>query len=161
MAGQKYNKHMKPISKPSTVMVAIPPSGAPSASSISRSINTVMRWMPTLVQSGSILTSPKSGLDLGSLYESCNNQISDAIDAYSRAAELDPYNPHIKQRLELLKNVQENGGQLPSAPGPPGCTSHSLRDWCCTWRSRPRRSTYDGRRARPTWTWSSRWKTPL
>ena len=28
--------------------------------------------------------------DLGSLYESCNNQISDAIDAYARAAELDP-----------------------------------------------------------------------
>lgn len=56
--------------------------------------------------------------DLGSLYESCNNQISDAIDAYGRAAELDPYNPHIKQRLELLKSVQENGGALPAAPGP-------------------------------------------
>ena len=27
--------------------------------------------------------------DLGSLYESCNNQISDAIDAYARASELD------------------------------------------------------------------------
>ena len=27
--------------------------------------------------------------DLGSLYESCNNQISDTIDAYARPAELD------------------------------------------------------------------------
>lgn len=56
--------------------------------------------------------------DLGSLYESCNNQISDAIDAYSRAAELDPDNPHIKQRLVLLRNAEANGGQVPSAPMP-------------------------------------------
>ncbi|KAJ3563468.1 hypothetical protein NP233_g8923 [Leucocoprinus birnbaumii] len=56
--------------------------------------------------------------DLGSLYESCNNQITDAIDAYARAAELDPNNPAITQRLQLLKNVQERGGQLPAAPGP-------------------------------------------
>ncbi|KAG0743393.1 hypothetical protein G6F57_009449 [Rhizopus arrhizus] len=41
--------------------------------------------------------------DLGTLYESCNNQIQDALDAYQRAAQLDPTNPHIKQRLELLK----------------------------------------------------------
>ncbi|KAG8685200.1 Lysine-specific demethylase 6A [Ceratobasidium sp. 423] len=56
--------------------------------------------------------------DLGSLYESCNNQISDAIDAYAHAAELDPGNPHITQRLNLLCNVQANGGTLPAAPGP-------------------------------------------
>lgn len=56
--------------------------------------------------------------DLGSLYESCNNQITDAIDAYARAAELDPNNPAITQRLQLLRNVQANGGQLPAAPGP-------------------------------------------
>lgn len=56
--------------------------------------------------------------DLGSLYESCNNQISDAIDAYARAAELDAGNPHITQRLNLLRNVQANGGTLPAAPGP-------------------------------------------
>ncbi|KAF6765927.1 TPR-containing protein Mql1 [Ephemerocybe angulata] len=31
--------------------------------------------------------------DLGCLYESCNNQITDAIDAYARASELDPANP--------------------------------------------------------------------
>ena len=56
--------------------------------------------------------------DLGSLYESCNNQISDAIDAYARASELDPSNPAISQRLQLLKTAQATGGQLPSAPGP-------------------------------------------
>ncbi|KAG8776183.1 Lysine-specific demethylase 6A [Ceratobasidium sp. 428] len=56
--------------------------------------------------------------DLGSLYESCNNQISDAIDAYARTDELDPGNPHITQRLNLLRNVQANGGNLPAAPGP-------------------------------------------
>lgn len=56
--------------------------------------------------------------DLGSLYESCNNQISDAIDAYARASELDPGNPLISQRLQLLKTAQATGGQLPAAPGP-------------------------------------------
>lgn len=56
--------------------------------------------------------------DLGSLYESCNNQISDAIDAYARASELDPANVTISQRLELLKTAQATGGQLPAAPGP-------------------------------------------
>src|ERR1700678_1474717 len=44
--------------------------------------------------------------DLGSLYESCNNQISDAIDAYARAAELDPDNPHVSQRLAMLREAQ-------------------------------------------------------
>jgi glucose repression mediator protein len=56
--------------------------------------------------------------DLGSLYESCNNQISDAIDAYARASELDPGNPDISRRLDLLKNAQATGSQLPAAPGP-------------------------------------------
>ncbi|KAG1882176.1 hypothetical protein F4604DRAFT_1991910 [Suillus subluteus] len=44
--------------------------------------------------------------DLGSLYESCNNQISDAIDDY--------------YHLQVLKNVQAKtaSGQLPAAPGP-------------------------------------------
>ncbi|KAF7972576.1 hypothetical protein HWV62_17708 [Athelia sp. TMB] len=56
--------------------------------------------------------------DLGSLYESCNNQISDAIDAYARASELDPQNTVISQRLQLLRNAQATGSQLPAAPGP-------------------------------------------
>ncbi|RUP15234.1 hypothetical protein BC936DRAFT_139618 [Jimgerdemannia flammicorona] len=55
--------------------------------------------------------------DLGTLYESCNNQIQDALDAYQRAAELDPTNPHIKQRLELLRKAQQAGGPT-SAPLP-------------------------------------------
>ncbi|CAG8438268.1 3697_t:CDS:10 [Scutellospora calospora] len=55
--------------------------------------------------------------DLGTLYESCNNQINDALDAYQRAAELDPSNPHIKQRLQMLRNQQPPGGQT-SAPIP-------------------------------------------
>ncbi|KAG2066822.1 hypothetical protein BDR04DRAFT_1159834 [Suillus decipiens] len=56
--------------------------------------------------------------DLGSLYKSCNNQISDTIDAYARASELDPGNHVISQHLQLLKNAQATGGQLPAAPGP-------------------------------------------
>lgn len=56
--------------------------------------------------------------DLGTLYESCNNQISDALDAYQRAAELDPNNPHIKARLQLLRNGQANGAPPGQAPMP-------------------------------------------
>lgn len=56
--------------------------------------------------------------DLGSLYESCNNQVSDAIDAYTRAAELDPENPHIQQRLTLLRNAEARGEQVSSVPVP-------------------------------------------
>ncbi|KAK9424632.1 hypothetical protein SUNI508_03508 [Seiridium unicorne] len=55
--------------------------------------------------------------DLGTLYESCNNQISDALDAYQRAAELDPQNPHIKARLQLLRQGQSSG-HLPQGPAP-------------------------------------------
>jgi glucose repression mediator protein len=56
--------------------------------------------------------------DLGTLYESCNNQITDALDAYQRAAELDPANPHIKARLQLLRSGSNNGGPPPAAPQP-------------------------------------------
>lgn len=44
--------------------------------------------------------------DLGTLYESCSNQTQDALDAYQRASDLDPSNPHIRQRLELLRKTQ-------------------------------------------------------
>ena len=50
-------------------------------------------------------------------YESCNNQIADALDAYQRAAELDPGNPHIKARLQLLRSGGNSGGP-PPAPQP-------------------------------------------
>ncbi|KAI1432358.1 hypothetical protein GGR50DRAFT_689009 [Xylaria sp. CBS 124048] len=53
--------------------------------------------------------------DLGTLYESCNNQINDALDAYQRAAELDPANPHIKARLQLLRQGQTPGSNIPQA----------------------------------------------
>lgn len=46
--------------------------------------------------------------DLGTLYESCNNQTADALDAYQRAADLDPSNVHIKARLQLLQNGQSS-----------------------------------------------------
>ncbi|KAJ3053739.1 glucose repression mediator protein [Rhizophlyctis rosea] len=57
--------------------------------------------------------------DLGTLYESCNNQINDALDAYTRASELDPSNPHIKQRLQMLRNAQANGGQVQAGAAQP------------------------------------------
>ena len=50
-------------------------------------------------------------------YESCNNQTSDALDAYTRAADLDPSNVHIKARLALLKG-QPTNGQPAGAPLP-------------------------------------------
>jgi glucose repression mediator protein len=43
-------------------------------------------------------------------YESCNNQTADALDAYQRAADLDPANVHIKARLQLLQNGQSSAG---------------------------------------------------
>lgn len=59
--------------------------------------------------------------DLGTLYESCNNQIADALDAYGRAADLDPSNVHIKTRLQLLQtqlSAGTAGQQPPNAPAP-------------------------------------------
>ena len=43
--------------------------------------------------------------------------MGDAIDAYARAAELDPGNAAIKERLALLREAQRNGGVLPSGAG--------------------------------------------
>ncbi|KAG8751354.1 hypothetical protein FRC11_009490 [Ceratobasidium sp. 423] len=53
---------------------------------------------------------------IGVLYYN-TNQTSDTIDAYARAAELDPSNPHTTQRPNLLRNVQANCGTIPVAPG--------------------------------------------
>ena len=55
--------------------------------------------------------------DLGILYESCNNQITDTIDMYAPAAELDLGNVAIAQRLQLLNSAQVTGSQVP-APRP-------------------------------------------
>ena len=38
--------------------------------------------------------------------------------AYARVSELDPSNHVISQYLQILKNAQATGGQLPAAPGP-------------------------------------------
>jgi hypothetical protein len=53
-------------------------------------------------------------------YESCNNQTADALDAYQRAAELDPTNVHIKARLQLLQSGQTSNGvaNQGNAPAP-------------------------------------------
>ncbi|CAJ0830399.1 10105_t:CDS:10 [Entrophospora sp. SA101] len=72
---------------------------------------------PLLGSSSSSSTLIEVWYDLGTLYESCNNQVNDALDAYQRAAELDPANPHIKQRLQMLRNQQTQGGQT-TAPIP-------------------------------------------
>ena len=69
--------------------------------------------------------------DLGSLYESCNNQILDVMDAYARASELDPSNPVISPRLELLKTAQATGGQLPAVPGRHVVT-RTIQSWTTT-----------------------------
>jgi hypothetical protein len=50
------------------------------------------------------------------LYESCENQVSDALDAYTKALELDPNNIQIKQRLSLLKNPQTKLSMLQALP---------------------------------------------
>ncbi|KAI9254721.1 hypothetical protein EDC94DRAFT_636361 [Helicostylum pulchrum] len=56
--------------------------------------------------------------DLGTLYETCNNQVQDALDAYQRAEDLDPTNPRIKQRLDILKRPSSSSSNTTSAPVP-------------------------------------------
>ncbi|KAJ1922271.1 glucose repression mediator protein [Mycoemilia scoparia] len=58
--------------------------------------------------------------DLGTLYEACNGQVNDAIDAYQRASELDPSNTEVKARLSALHHAQRTGQPLPttSLPSP-------------------------------------------
>lgn len=61
--------------------------------------------------------------NLGILYETCNNQLNDAIDSYKRALEVDTSNQLVYQRLNLLKNHQQQAAQgnvlpLPNIPSP-------------------------------------------
>ncbi|KAI0040507.1 TPR-like protein [Auriscalpium vulgare] len=56
----------------------------------------------------------RDALDAYSLWFDLGN----AIDAYARAAELDPNNQAITQRLSLLRHSQATGAQLPAAPAP-------------------------------------------
>jgi general transcriptional corepressor CYC8 len=79
----------------------------------------VRAWQPySSVQSSNILCI-KYRYDLGTLYESCNNQVNDAIDAYTRALELDPNNNLIKQRLHILRNPHSAQATPPSQPQQP------------------------------------------
>nr|CAG8488202.1 3591_t:CDS:10 [Entrophospora candida] len=66
--------------------------------------------------------------DLGTLYESCNNQTNDAIDAYQRAAELDPNNAHIKQRLQILRNQQQIQGGSNTSGSQPSSAAQMAQD---------------------------------
>ncbi|KAG0145660.1 hypothetical protein CROQUDRAFT_562525 [Cronartium quercuum f. sp. fusiforme G11] len=66
--------------------------------------------------------------NLGALYESCNDQMLDAIDAYQRAAQLDGNNAHINQRLAEIKHHQDTGGPLGSPPTPRDM-SHTSANW--------------------------------
>ena len=61
---------------------------------------------------------PEIWLNLGILYETCNNQTSDAIDAYRRTLELEPENTIIQQRLQLLQNAEPLGKAVPNIPLP-------------------------------------------
>lgn len=136
---RSIRKPTKRTSRRCTAMAGTQRSGAPLECCTTRSISIATRWMRTRVQS----VSTRSFLRFGTIwvhwyavlspfdefswsrgpltcvvqYESCNNQISDALDAYQRAAELDPTNPHIKARLQLLRNGSANG-QVPQAPMP-------------------------------------------
>jgi glucose repression mediator protein len=97
MAVQKYNKAYKSTSRQFTVTARIPLFGVRLAYSTSRiQINHPDGY------SHAIHINPyisEVWFDLGSLYESCNNQISGVIDAssYVHTSELDPSN-HVVSR---------------------------------------------------------------
>jgi hypothetical protein len=86
-------KHTKPTSRQFTVMAGILALFGVQFVPESRSTNFVVLLMHTHMPSVSTLISLGFGLTWAAYtYESCNNQISGAIDAYARASELDPSN---------------------------------------------------------------------
>ncbi|KAJ1926221.1 glucose repression mediator protein [Tieghemiomyces parasiticus] len=58
-------------------------------------------------------------LNLGALYETCNSQVDDAINAYKRVVHLDPSNEAVQQRLAYLERTTANGGVPPPGVAPP------------------------------------------
>jgi hypothetical protein len=58
---------------------------------------------------------PEVSFGLSSLCESCNNQITNAIDAYAQAIGLDHSNPTITQGLQLLSAEGRGRRELSSA----------------------------------------------
>lgn len=115
-------------------MVATLLFGARLVSCTTKSTSIAMRWTPIRGLSASIHIYLRSGTTLAHWYvrsyflsftpltsvqyESCNNQTADALDAYARAAELDPSNAHIKARLQLLRSGGGAGGNQLNAPAP-------------------------------------------
>lgn len=63
--------------------------------------------------------------NLGVLYETSNNQLQDALDAYTRAAEFDPANPRIKERIDLTRNPNKRTANTPP-PVPQDIVNPSL-----------------------------------
>ena len=53
---------------------------------------------------------------MGTLYEACENQLNDALDAYTKALEYEPHNAVVKQRIISLKDPQLKGQLMPLAP---------------------------------------------
>ncbi|GAA6029122.1 hypothetical protein JCM8097_001610 [Rhodosporidiobolus ruineniae] len=64
--------------------------------------------------------------NLGALYEACNDQMTDAIDAYQRTLQLDANNEAVQQRLRQIRDHQTTGAPLPSPPPPKDISPSSL-----------------------------------
>ena len=81
-------------------------------------ISEVWYDLGTLVSLSSVPLLIIIGTKFFTKYESCNNQTADALDAYQRAADLDPANVHIKARLNLLRSHPQGVTNPHSAPVP-------------------------------------------
>jgi glucose repression mediator protein len=64
--------------------------------------------------------------NLGALYESCNDQIADAIDAYQRTQQLDPSHTIVGSRLREIREHQLSGASLSAPPRPEDISPSSL-----------------------------------
>lgn len=66
--------------------------------------------------------------NLGALYESCNDQMNDAVDAYQRTLQLDQGNAVVQARLDEIRAHRTQGTPL-TAPPPPRDISPSSQSW--------------------------------
>lgn len=64
--------------------------------------------------------------NLGALYESCNDQMTDAIDAYQRTLQLDPNNTTVSNRLRDIQAHRVSGTALSTPPTPKDISPTSL-----------------------------------
>lgn len=67
--------------------------------------------------------------NLGALYESCNDQLIDAVDAYRRAISLDENNEAVRRRLEQIDFHRHARGQPLSPPPKPIDISPLSESW--------------------------------